>query len=184
MPLGNSAKLVSRRDTPRRAQRFSVGGNRRNEQVPNGRLKSVPFAVQLAVPPGLGFIGRGAPTRKRWAIIGCPSGTVVVRLCRSTLRKALSLGPRARRQRRRSFQPRATPWVRPAEHVIGSAEGAMARLMKQADGLPYPIGCLSQGVALGWYEPGLRPGHPALGDALCPPLVPCPSSLVLHLCGV
>jgi hypothetical protein len=59
------------------------------------------------------------------------------------------------RQRRRSYQPGATPRENRPK-ILGSAEGAIH--MRQAVGLQgilrYPF---ARGVAPGWYEPGLRP---------------------------
>ncbi len=39
------------------------------------------------------------------------------------------------------------------------ADGLDAKAMRQAVGLHRRCGAFSQGVALGWYEPGLRPGY-------------------------
>src|SRR5258708_21598108 len=91
-PFGNSAWSMSWRDIPRIAQRFSVGLNCGDEQVPRGRLMRLRTAPHSAVPSGLGTSDNGFPTPKRWAIVACPSGTAACRLRRIILQKALRSG--------------------------------------------------------------------------------------------
>jgi RND family efflux transporter MFP subunit len=67
-------KFLSRRDNLRIAQRFSVGCNAREDQVPKGRLiglRKTPFS---AVPSGLICGGTPFPRLKPWAIVTYPFG--------------------------------------------------------------------------------------------------------------
>jgi hypothetical protein len=61
---------------PRIAQRFNVGGGEcRGAQVPKGRLK--PRAIRQSSLRDSSCRRRWLPTLKRWAIIVCPSGTMI-----------------------------------------------------------------------------------------------------------
>ena len=90
MPFGNSANRVSRRDIVSIARRFNAGNDGPEDPVPKGRLKScveVEAVGDSTVPSGLDAVASCHPALKRWAIVGCPSGTNI----RTNSRKASGL---------------------------------------------------------------------------------------------
>ena len=68
----NLSIAASRRDNLRIAQRFSVGLNAGEEQVPKGRLIELSAESFPAVPSGLISGATRFPTLKRWAIVAYP----------------------------------------------------------------------------------------------------------------
>ena len=61
-------------------------------QVPKGRSKRGPRRLNLSgVPPGLLVSGFSIPALKRWAIVGCSSGTADLHGEAANSRKALGL---------------------------------------------------------------------------------------------
>ena len=98
MPFGNSGSRLSRRDSVKIAQRFNAGSRGWIPASPGGTTETRRRPPVFCRPSGTRFRRCRNPALKRWAIVGCPSGTTAL-----NSRKALGLTRRrgARRDSQR-----------------------------------------------------------------------------------